>query len=340
MRRCIELARKGGGGATPNPMVGSVIISEGKIIGEGYHEKYGEAHAEVNAIRSVKDPELLRNATLYVNLEPCSHYGKTPPCADLIIEKGIPEVIIGSVDTNSLVCGKGIEKLKKAGVSVLTGILEKECKELNKRFFTFHEKKRPYVILKWAESADGFIDLKRTEGSTEKAVQISGGESQKLVHQWRSEEQAIMVGTGTAMLDNPQLTVREVQGKNPIRVTIDKWMRIPKEYYLLDRTTPTIIFTGLENNSEDNLEFIHVDVEKDIVPQALEILHQKNIHSLLVEGGELLLNSFIKSKAWDEARVFKSGQKLLKGVPAPQLNIAETEEKKVGTDILTVYRNT
>lgn len=339
MNRCIELALKGERNVSPNPMVGSVIVLDGNVIGEGYHTLYGQAHAEVNAVNSVADQKLLKKATLYVNLEPCSHHGKTPPCADLIIEKGFKEVIIGTVDPNPLVCGKGIEKLKNAGIAVMYGINEAACRELNRRFFTFQEKKRPYVILKWAQTADGFIDTKRTEGSDAKPLQISGEASRKLLHQWRSEEQAIMVGTNTALLDNPRLTVREVEGKNPIRITIDKWLRIPKHFHLFDGSVPTLVFTGLRETSSTNLEYIQIDAEKDIVPQVLDVLYQKNIRSVLVEGGEQLLTGFLKYGSWDEARVFQSQQKLLKGVSAPALSMAGKEETAVGADILKVYRN-
>ncbi len=337
MKRCLQLAAKGMGNVAPNPMVGCVIVYQDKIIGEGYHQKYGEAHAEVNAINAVEDKELLKNATLYVNLEPCAHYGKTPPCADLIIEHKIHYVIIGSIDTNSLVAGKGIEKLAKAGIDVKIGVLEKECKELNKRFFTFYDKKRPYITLKWAQTKNGFIDNKRTEDTIGKALQITNLESKKLVHKWRSEEQAIMVGTNTALLDNPQLTVREVNGKNPLRITIDKWLRIPKSYHLFDKSTPTLVFTAVDTPSVNNLEFVKIDFDNDVIMQISNELYKRNIQSLIVEGGELLLKSFIESNCWDEARVFISDITIGRGVNAPILNGNPVSKENIKDDKLWIY---
>ena len=337
MKRCLQLAAKGMGSVAPNPMVGCVIVYQDKIIGEGYHQKYGEAHAEVNAINAVEDKELLKNVTLYVNLEPCSHYGKTPPCADLIIEHKIPYVIIGSIDTNSLVAGKGIEKLAKAGTDVKIGVLEKECKELNKRFFTFYDKKRPYIILKWAQTKNGFIDNKRTEDNIGNALQITNRESKILVHKWRSEEQAIMVGTNTTLLDNPQLTVREVNGKNPLRITIDKWLRIPKSYHLFDKSTPTLVFTAVDMPSENNLEYVKIDFDQDVIMQISNELYKRNIQSLIVEGGELLLKSFIESNCWDEARVFISDITIGRGVNAPILNGNPVSKENIKDDKLWIY---
>lgn len=337
MKRCLDLAVKGLGQVAPNPMVGCVIVYDDEIIGEGYHEQYGQAHAEVNAINSVKDKELLKKSTLYVNLEPCSHFGKTPPCADLIIENKIPYVVIGSIDTNSLVSGKGIEKLTKAGIDVKIGVLEAECKSLNKRFFTYHEKKRPYIILKWAQTSDGFIDAKRNEENTSKPIQISNSDSKKLLHLWRSQEQAIIIGTNTALLDNPQLTVREVKGKNPLRITIDKWLRIPKHFNLFDKSTPTLIFTSVDEPSQKNLEFVKIDFEKPIIPQVLEELYERNIQSLLVEGGELLLKSFIDEGFWDSARVFVSDKELKKGVEAPIMNQKPVIKENISGDKLLFY---
>ncbi len=339
IQQCLQLALKGFGNVAPNPMVGCVIVCDEKVIAEGYHQKYGEAHAEVNAIRSVADKELLKKSTLYVNLEPCAHYGKTPPCADLIIEYKIPNVVIGSMDFNSIVDGRGIEKLTKAGINVIVGILEDKCKELNKRFFTFHEKKRPYIILKWAQTFDGFIDMKRNEENPGKAFQISNAESRKLLHQWRSQEQAIMVGTNTALLDNPQLTVREWQGKNPLRISIDKWLRIPKQYHLFDKSTPTIIFTAIDEPSVTNLEFLKIDFEQVLIPQILNELYQRNIQSLLVEGGEQLLNSFIEKSDWDEARVFISDKLLGKGVKAPVLKTNPISKENISGDKLLTFLN-
>lgn len=339
MYRCLELAKNGMGKVAPNPMVGCVIVYEGRVIGEGYHQEYGGAHAEVNAINTVADKELLEKATLYVNLEPCSHFGKTPPCADLIVKHKLTNVIIGCLDTNSLVSGKGIEKLINAGINVKTGVLENECKEINKRFFTYHEKKRPYIILKWAQTKDGFIDADRTEEDIGKALKITNSDSNKVVHKWRSEEQAILVGTNTALLDNPQLTVREVNGKNPLRITIDKYLRIPKTYHLFDKSTPTLVFTNVEEVSVPNLDYIKIDFEKNIIQQIINELYKRNIQSLLVEGGQLLLNSFIESGFWDEARVFISEQTIEKGVNAPVLNTNPLVKEKIGSDKLYIYQN-
>lgn len=337
MKRCLDLAVKGLGQVAPNPMVGCVIVYDDEIIGEGYHEQYGQAHAEVNAINSVKSKEFLKKSTLYVNLEPCSHFGKTPPCADLIIENKIPYVVIGSIDTNSLVSGKGIEKLAKAGIDVKVGVMEAECKNLNKRFFTYHEKKRPYIILKWAQTSDGFIDAKRNEENTSKPIQISNSDSKKLLHLWRSQEQAIIIGTNTALLDNPQLTVREVKGKNPLRITIDKWLRIPKHFNLFDKSTPTLIFTSIDEPSQKNLEYVKIDFEKTIIPQVLKELYKRNIQSLLVEGGELLLKSFIDEGFWDSARVFVSDKELKKGVTAPIMNQKPVIKENISGDKLLFY---
>lgn len=337
MQHCLQLALKGFGNVAPNPMVGCTIVNNGEIIGEGYHQQYGQAHAEVNAINAVKDKKQLLNSTLYVNLEPCAHYGKTPPCADLIIEHKIPNVVIGCTDSNSIVNGRGIEKLIDAGISVKVGVLEDECKKLNERFFTFHEKKRPYIILKWAQTSNGFIDIKRNEENPGKALQISGSESRKLLHQWRSQEQAIMVGSNTALLDNPQLTVREWEGKNPLRITIDKWLRIPKHFHIFDKTTPTLIFTALDEPSVNNLIFVKIDFEKPIIPQILQELYNRSIQSLIVEGGEQLLNSFINEDLWDEARVFISDNKIKNGVSAPVLLSDPIKKEIIGQDRLSTF---
>ncbi len=337
MEQCLALAVNGLGSVAPNPMVGCVIVCDGTIIGQGYHQKYGEAHAEVNAIHSVENKELLKNSTLYVNLEPCSHFGKTPPCADLIIEHKIPFVVIGNVDNNPLVAGKGIKKLSDAGIDVKVGIMEDACRKLNKRFFTFHEKKRPFIILKWAQSADGFIDIKRDEENRGKPIQISNSDSRKLLHLWRSQEQAIMIGTNTALLDNPHLTVRDVTGKNPLRITIDKWLRIPKHFNLFDKSTPTLIFTAIDEESQNNLEFVKIDFEQEVIPQILNELYKRNIQSIIIEGGEQMLNSFIDADLWDTARVFISDKKLHKGVNAPKLIASPVVRENISGDKLLFY---
>lgn len=339
MQHCIELALKGLGSVAPNPMVGCVLVYNDQIIAEGYHQKFGDAHAEVNAINQIKDNELLKRCTLYVTLEPCAHHGKTPPCTDLIIEKKIPSVVIGCVDTYKEVSGKGIEKLKAAGIEVTVGVLEKECRELNKRFFTFHEKQRPYVILKWAQSSDGFIDAKRNIDEIAKQKKISNQYSQKLSHRWRTEEQAIMVGTNTALMDNPSLTARLHPGKNPLRIFIDKWLRIPKAYNLYDRSTPTLVITGSKKENEKNIEYLNLNFEANLLEQLLHELFKRNIQSLIVEGGESLLNSFIEANLWDEARVFISPQLLKEGVKAPVMLHKVQSLQNIQGDELLIYRN-
>lgn len=321
MQRCLQLAQLGLGNVAPNPMVGCVIVYDNKIIGEGYHQFYGGAHAEVNAINSVKDKSLLPFSTLYVNLEPCAHYGKTPPCADLIISHKIPMVVIGCVDVFNKVNGKGIKKLKAAGVKVIATILEEESLQLNKRFFTFHNYKRPYIILKWAQSSDGFIGSKNYKAidETGRNVQmISNALSQKLVHKWRSEEQAILIGTNTAMLDNPKLNTREWIGKNPIRIVLDSNLRLPNRLNIFDKQIPTIIFTEHEKQSTENLQYIKINFNNSL-NEMMNRLYEMQIQSVIVEGGSALINSLINQNQWDEARVFTSSIKLQEGVKTPMV---------------------
>ena len=316
--RCIQLALNGAGNVAPNPMVGAVIVYQDTIIGEGYHARYGEAHAEVNAIRSVKDESLLKEATIYVSLEPCSHYGKTPPCVDLIISKQIPRAVIGCMDPFPKVSGRGIQKLRDAGVDVTIGVLEEECQKLIERFVTFNLKKRPYILLKWAESSDGFIDYQRTGG---KPVQLSSSLTSQLVHQLRAGYSAILVGRKTALLDNPSLTTRHWFGKNPVRLVIDKELCLPLHLHLFDGSVPTIVFTQKENTpSIEQTEYIQLDFSKNILPQIMEILYQRNLQSLIVEGGSKLLQSFIDIDLWDEARVEVSPMLLEEGIKAPKLD--------------------
>lgn len=343
MTRCLELAKQGMGNVAPNPMVGCVIVYNNEIIAVGYHEKFGEAHAEVNAINSVIDKSLLKESTLYVNLEPCSHVGKTPPCSDLIIKHHIPNVVIGSIDINSKVAGKGIERLKAAGIDVSVGILEDKCKELNKRFFTYHEKHRPYVILKWAETKDGFIDVERSFDSAQddKVYDnwITSPFSKKLVHQWRSEEQAIMIGTNTAINDNPELTVREVKGKNPLRVVLDINLRLPKHLNVFDGSTPTLILNSIKSETKQNLEFVKIDKNKELLPQILSELYKRNILSVIIEGGAQLLQSFIDQNLWDEAKVFVGNKTFSEGLKAPTLRGQPINSLQFDTDILNTYIN-
>jgi diaminohydroxyphosphoribosylaminopyrimidine deaminase / 5-amino-6-(5-phosphoribosylamino)uracil reductase len=337
MQRCIELAKNGLGNVAPNPMVGCVIVYENKIIGEGYHQKFGQAHAEVNAINSVKNKELLANSTLFVNLEPCSHFGKTPPCSDLIIKNKIPKVVIGCMDTFSEVGGNGIKKLTEAGLDVTIGILEKECRKLNERFFTYHEKKRPFIILKWAQSIDGFIgdEMKTTNNQ----LKISSELSHTLVHKWRSEEQAILIGTNTALRDNPKLDVRHWEGKNPVRAVIDKDLKLSENLNLFDNSIPTIIFNQIRNEVNGNIEYCKIDFSQNIVPQVLEALFKKKILSVVIEGGAHLLNSFIHENLWDEARVFYSPLLLSKGIKVPILNGSLESESEISTDKLFIFKN-
>lgn len=307
-------------------MVGAVLVYEDKIIGEGYHEKYGEAHAEVNCINAVRkeDRPFITKSTLYVSLEPCAHYGKTPPCADLIIQNKIPEVVIGCRDPFEEVDGKGIEKLKAAGIKVTTHILEKECRELNKRFFTFHTEKRPYIILKWAQSFNGKIVAAGGDRTF-----ISNEYSNRLVHKWRSEEAGIMIGTTTALRDNPSLTNRLWKGPQPVRIVIDSELRIPLSHKIYDRSVRTIIFNTHKNGQEGNLLFYKLERDHSFVPQILLALYKLNIQSVLIEGGALLLQSFINEAAWDEARVITNTEMLIEaGLSAPTLNDASLIKKE------------
>jgi len=317
MQRCLDLALLGMGDVAPNPMVGCVIVYEGIIIGEGYHQKIGGPHAEVNAIRSVLDTELLAHSTLYVSLEPCTHFGKTPPCSDLIIENRIPHVVIGTIDPFVKVAGKGIERMQAAGIKIEVGVLEKECRELNRRFFTFHEKMRPYILLKWAQTLDGFIDTDRTE--TQHPTWITNALAKRLVHKQRSEESSILIGTNTAEFDNPALTVREWTGNQPIRMVIDNTGRLNAELHIFDNKAETWVFTGIEKADSGNLKYIRLDFDQDILPQLLSELYKRGILSVVVEGGSILLNSFLQDGFWDEAFVYTGNQFFGKGVQAPHI---------------------
>lgn len=338
MSRCIALAKNGLGTTYPNPMVGSVIVYEDKIIGEGWHQKAGEPHAEVNAVNSVLDKSLLKKATIYVSLEPCSHFGKTPPCCDLIIKNKIPNVVVGTVDPFSEVSGKGIKKLIEAGIHVTVGILEDECNELNKRFFTFHQKKKPYIILKWAQSQDGFIaPLEKTE---QKPVWISNTYSRQLVHKWRTEEQAILAGTQTVIDDNPKLNARDWKGNNPIRIILDQNNRIPKENAVFDNQIKTIVFTNSENSiSEENITFERIDFKENIAKQIVATLYNHNIQSVIIEGGLQTLQTFIDANLWDEARIFTGKTTLNKGIKAPLLPKTSSEKYFIENDELTIIKN-
>ncbi len=314
IRRCIQLARNGMCNAAPNPMVGAVIVHNDRIIGEGYHARCGEGHAEVNAIRSVKDESLLQESTIYVSLEPCSHYGKTPPCADLIIRKGIPRVVVGCVDPFSLVSGRGIQKLKDAGIDVKVGVLEAECRQLIKRFVTFNTQQRPYITLKWAESADGFIDINREEGQP---VVLSTPITSMYVHKQRAEHHAILVGRRTALLDNPSLTTRNWYGKNPVRLVIDKELTLPTSLKLFDGSAPTWIFTAQDKASTSQVIYFKLDFSRSILPQILQKLYENKLQALLVEGGSRLVQSFIDEGLWDEIYTEHSAKVLENGVKEP-----------------------
>ena len=337
MHRCLQLAKLGAGTVAPNPMVGAVLVYKNSIIGEGYHQQYGQAHAEVNCINYVKatDQSLIENSTLYVSLEPCAHYGKTPPCADLIIKNKIPNVVIGCRDSYTEVDGKGIQKLQQAGIKVVTGILGKDALELNKRFFTFHTKHRPYIILKWAQSADGKI-----ANEDFSAVKISSEITNRLVHKWRSEEAAILIGTNTALHDNPSLTNRLWQGNNPIRLVIDRQIKLPAFLYIFDGAVKTIVFNQVKNEEQPNVIFYKLTAGEDMLADLLNALHQLNIQSVLVEGGAVLLKSFIDKNYWDEARVITNQQLTIgDGINAPQLkNNSLINTEKIGSDLISFYK--
>ncbi|MCG1037157.1 bifunctional diaminohydroxyphosphoribosylaminopyrimidine deaminase/5-amino-6-(5-phosphoribosylamino)uracil reductase RibD [Polaribacter sargassicola] len=338
IKRCLQIAQKGIGFTRPNPSVGAVIVYKGKIIAEGFTSPYGGSHAEVNAINAVKDKSLLKEATIYVTLEPCSHYGKTPPCADLIVKNRFKNVVIGCVDSNSLVAGKGIERLINAGINVTVGVLEEECRKHHKRFFTVQEKKRPYIILKWAETLDGFIAPK--EKDEQKPVWISNKYSQQLVHKFRSEEHAILVGTNTVIADNPKLNVRSWFGQNPIRIVLDKNFRIDKKANVFDKSVKTIVFTENENKENTkNLFFETIDFSKEIAKQICNVLNTYQIQSVIIEGGTQTIQTFIDENLWDEAFVFVGNVNFVNGVKAPLLNKQIKQQQNIQTDVLKIYKN-
>ncbi len=350
MQRCIELARKSAGSVAPNPMVGAVLLYNGRIIGEGWHQQYGEAHAEVNCIRQAIEKghsDLISQSTIYVSLEPCAHFGKTPPCSDLIIKHKIPKVVIGCRDPFKEVDGKGIEKLKAAGVQVIVDVLKDKCIDLNKRFFTYHLQQRPYIILKWAQTKNGMIAPlnspgKGTSDSTHQRLLISNEFSNRLVHQWRSEEASILVGTNTALLDDPQLTNRYWPGKQPVRLVLDKQLRLPGRLKLFNDNSRTVVFNSIKNSEEGHVQYYQLPADADTVPALLNALYQLNINSVIVEGGAQLLQSFIAAGLWDEARIITNEQLTVdNGLAAPQLiNALQTEQQMMGTDRIVFYNNT
>lgn len=340
MQRCLELASLGAGSVSPNPMVGAVIVHQNSIIGEGYHQKYGGPHAEVNAVNSViarfdNAAELLQEATIYVSLEPCAHYGKTPPCADLIIQHRIPRVVVGCRDPFDQVNGKGIEKLQQAGIEVLSGVLQKECLELNKRFFTRVKLHRPYIILKWAQTADGFF-----APDDNSQYWITGLPARQLVHQWRSEEDAVLVGKNTAAIDNPQLNVRLWHGRSPKRVVIDRRLQLNHSLHLFDQSVETFIFNEIKTDVEGNIKYIALeDFERFVPHYILYQLYLQDIQSVIIEGGANTLNSFIEAGLWDEARIFTGVGVLGAGIPSPRVPGVAASSQHVGDDLLKVFYN-
>jgi len=340
IQRCINLAQNALGNTYPNPMVGSIVVYEDKIIGEGWHQKAGEAHAEVNAIASVKDKSLLKKSILYVSLEPCSHFGKTPPCADLIVAHKIPKVVIGCLDPNEVVAGRGVKKLLEAGCKTKLGILQEECQKINKRFFTFHQKKRPYIILKWAQTADGFIAPKNQESG--KPFWITGDASKQLVHKWRSEEHAILVGTNTVLKDNPQLNIRMWEGNNPVKVVLDQHLKIKPDTAVFDGISETIVITSKQHTAFPKLpkvKFEAIDFDWNLPNKICEVLFKHKIQSVIVEGGAMTLNTFIDAGMWDEARVFAGTPQLKTGISAPKFDSKPSETMQIGEDTLKLYFN-
>lgn len=337
MQRCLSLAEKALGNTHPNPLVGAVVVYQNKIIGEGWHKKAGEAHAEVNAINKVKQTSLLPKSTLYINLEPCSHFGKTPPCADLIIKSGIKKVVIASRDPNPQVAGKGIERLKNSGIEVIEDILKEEAEFLNIRFYTYHQKKRPYIILKWAQTEDGFIaPLKKDK---QQPFWISNALARQKVHQWRSQETSILVGVQTVIDDNPKLNTREWPGNNPLRLILDPSNRILKNATVLKDLLPTIVLNQQNQNSISRTHKEYFSLESFELKKIMEFCYQRKILSILVEGGQKTLNYFIESTLWDEARVITAPNKLNKGVKAPFFNIDYIKEESIGDNLIRTYFN-
>lgn len=333
MKRCIELARKALGNTYPNPLVGSIIVHNSLIIGEGFHQKSGENHAEINAINSVEKKDLLKESTIYVSLEPCSHFGKTPPCANKIIETGFKKVVIGTLDSHEKVNGKGKKLIEEAGIEVVSGVLEKECQELNKRFFTFHRKKRPFIILKWAESGDGFLD------QDFKPTQIGNSLTKQFVHQLRSKEHAILVGTNTALTDNPALTTREITGRNPVRILIDFELKVPLNFNLYNNEAPTLIFNALKDSEEKNIKFIKIEKE-NFLENLIQKLYENQIQSVIVEGGSFTLQQFIDAGIWDAAIIIKNKNlKLSNGTKAPEFHHENFETKIFRDNIIEFHKN-
>ncbi len=339
MLRCIQLAKNGLGTTYPNPLVGCVIVHNDAIIGEGWHYKAGQPHAEVNAIKSVENRELLKESTIYVSLEPCSHYGKTPPCANLIIESGIKKVVVGSLDINPKVAGSGIKMLIEAGCDVIIGVLENECNALNKRFFTFHQKKRPYIFLKWAQTIDDFIAPKAETRNQTEPVWITNKFSIQLAHKMRAEEAAILVGTTTVLQDNPSLTARDWAGENPLRIVIDRNLKLSKDFSVFDTNAKTIVFNEVETKTLESLEFEKLDFSQSIPKQICAILFKKNIQSVIIEGGAKTLQAFIDNNLWDEAFVFTGKKTFGEGIKTPIFKGEIISEDKLRDDGLQIFKN-
>ncbi len=339
MMRCIQLAKNGLGTTYPNPLVGSAIVYNDKIIGEGWHYMSGQPHAEVNAIASVPNKEVLKEATIYVSLEPCSHFGKTPPCANLIVEMGIKKVVIGSLDSNPQVMGRGIKRLMEADCQVIVGVLETECNNLNKRFFNFHYTKRPYIFLKWAQTADGYIAPQNERRNEKRPVWITNEYSRQRAHKMRAEEQAILVGTNTVLQDNPSLTVRDWAGKNPIRLVIDREQKISNDYSVFDGSAKTIVFNEKESKSSESLTFEKIDFSKNIPQQICEVLFRRNIQSVIIEGGAQTLQSFIDANLWDEVFIFNGNINFNEGIKAPTFKGTYISEEKLKDNTLRIFKN-
>lgn len=333
IKRCIELAQKALGKTYPNPLVGSVIVHNGKIIGEGYHHKAGENHAEINAINSVEDKNLIPESTIYVSLEPCAHYGKTPPCALKIKELGFKKVVIGAMDSHDKVNGKGKKIIQDAGIEAVSGILEKECIELNKRFFTYHEKKRPYIILKWAESGDGFLD------KNYKPTAVSNALVNQFVHQLRADEHAILVGTQTALADNPSLTVRSVEGTHPVRILIDFDLKVPNDFNIYNNAARTFVLNAVKEGTEDHIEFIKIKKE-NFLSDLMESLYKEQIQSVIIEGGRFTLQQFIDSDLWDETIVIKNENlRLENGTKAPEFSLIPYKTENYRDNTISFFKS-
>lgn len=333
IKRCIELAKKATGDTYPNPLVGSVIVHNGKIIGEGYHHKAGENHAEINAINSVEDKSLIPESTIYVSLEPCAHFGKTPPCALKIVESGFKKVVIGAMDSHDKVNGKGKKIIQDTGIEVVSGILEKECIDLNKRFFTYHEKKRSFIVLKWAQSGNGFID------KDFKPTQISNSLTKQYVHELRNNEHAILIGTMTALRDNPSLTTREMTGRNPVRILIDIDLKVPTDYHIYNNEAETLVFNSVKNSDEGNIRFIKTERE-GFIEKLIKKLYELQIQSVIVEGGNFVLQQFIDANLWDETIVIKNENlQIENGTRAPKFQHEPFEVKKFRDNLMEFHKN-